>query len=544
MAALPGGGRSRQGRPPSVPDTVVTTTDELESAFADLSGGETVYVTDENAPYRTSRWLDIDQSGVSVVGPGVEELVKPADGSNVGGIRVGHNSHCENVVVRGVGYHGNPENQRRAARRRHGIIVRDATNVTLDGNLVTRTHPYHQHNWGGSGISVESAASSVRVLNNRIYDIGDRGIQLAGRNIVVMGNSVTNGFDRSISCDAWAPDGSNSHAHNVVVLGNVCGGNPQGSVTGIGGNPSDEARGYVTIAHNVGFGQHKSFCHVGGRGAVRNFTIEGNVSVQEGSRARSAVSADIQSATNLTVTNNHFYDYDGHGVKLGPGISDFRISNNSIFSPSQAGVRVSASGTGSVESNYIKNARPGVILDGTQRVTVAGNRIRQVAVAGIITRSGTPTNHEIRDNFIDNRDTETSPPAIVVEDSGNCVRRNHVNQRGPPAIREVSGAGNNLYVENWADGESPWQISSPTSTVRNHAPPIDVHRGVTDEDSDGVVTVEFDKPYASRPKLDFGRVGGGIEEVSYTTGSNDNFDGAEIAIGNAGATIDVSVEEF
>lgn len=533
--------QSRRSRP-SLPDTVVTSTDELEAAFAEASPGESIYVTDENAPYRTTQWLDIDQDGVTVAGPGVEELLKPADRANVGGIRIGHHSACENVVVSGIGYHGNPENQRRGAHRRHGIIVRNASNVTLQGNLLTKTHPYHHHNWGGSGISAEQQSSNVRILGNRIYDIGDRGIQLAGTNIVVAGNVVTDGFDRSVSCDAWAPDGSDHHARNVTIFGNVLADNAEGSLTGIGGTPPGSDRGYITVSHNVGSGAHKSFCHVGGRGAIQNFTIEGNVSIQDESKPHSGIEADIHSATNLTVSNNHLYDYGDHGILLGPGVSDFSVSNNSVFNPKNAGIRASAASDGAIQSNYVKNARPGIILDGAERITVAGNRIRKVAIAGVLSRSGTPTNHEIRDNYIDNRDTEWHPPAILVGDSGNTVRGNYVVQKGPPAIKEETGAENNVYAGNQANGNSPWRITAGNSTVRNHTPPFDVHRDVTDDDSSGQVSVTFEKPYSVRPRLTFGRVGGGIEGISYRTGSNENFTGVSVSISDPGGTIDLFVQ--
>lgn len=544
LAGLLGwGGLAAPQRPqPSVPDTIVTSTSELEAAFAEVSTGESIFITDENAPYRTTQWLDIDTDGVTVVGPNVKELIKPANGSNVGGIRVGHNAACEDVLVRGVGYHGNPENQRRGARRRHGIIVREASNVTLQGNLITKTHPYHKHNWGGSGISAEHQSSQVRILNNRIYDIGDRGIQLAGTNIIVAGNVIINGFDRAVSCDAWAPDGSDHHARNVTISGNAFSHNSEGSLTGIGGNPPGSDRGYITISHNVGSGLHKSFCHVGGRGAIRNFTIEGNVSIQDEPKPHSGIEADIHSATNLTISNNHLYNYGSHGINLGPGISDFRVSNNSIFNPENVGIRVSAANDGSIESNYVKNAHQGILLDGAETVTVAANRIRKVALAGILSRSGTPTNHEIRDNYINNHNTQRNRPAILVGDSGNTVRGNRILQKGPPAIKEETGAKNNLYTANQADGANPWRITSPTSTVRNQTPPFDVHRDVTDENSSGRLTVTFEKPYSVRPKLAFARVGGGIDDVSYITGANGDFTGVEIGIADSGSTIDVFVE--
>lgn len=47
--------RSEQGS-----DAVVTTRSELEAAFENLSSGDTIRISGENPPYRTTRWLDID----------------------------------------------------------------------------------------------------------------------------------------------------------------------------------------------------------------------------------------------------------------------------------------------------------------------------------------------------------------------------------------------------------------------------------------------------------------------------------------------------
>ena len=119
--------------------TVVTTLEELETTFEDLSPGETVYISAENAPYHTTQWLDIDVDGVTVTGPGVETLIKPVKRSNVGGIRIGHNHRCREIDVRGVGYHGNPNGQRRSAERLHGIATDLQTATTGRGLDVEST---------------------------------------------------------------------------------------------------------------------------------------------------------------------------------------------------------------------------------------------------------------------------------------------------------------------------------------------------------------------------------------------------------------------
>ena len=553
LARYPGVGNDPGARR-TVADRVVSSTTELEAAFDGLSPGETVAISAANAPYRTTQWLDVDVDGVTVVGPGVASLVKPADGANVGGIRIGHHDHCENVAVRGVGFHGNPDGQHGRAKRRHGVVVRDAANVTLSGNRIERTHPYHEHGTGGSGVSAERPSRDVLVVGNRVRDAGDRGIQVASERALVSGNVVTDSFDRSISCDVWR-DGSHQQARTVAVVGNVLGNAVEGSLTGVGGTAARADRGYVLVANNVGFGRHKSFCHVGFDGSVRNVRIAGNVSVQDGTLDNAGVSVNPDRARNVAVVDNDLSGYGGRGVNVERGVSGFTVAGNRIERPDTVGVRVAGATDGTVENNVVERAgRAGVELDDARFVVVRGNRVRDVARAGVVaTSSGhTPSNHEVSDNEIRGHGTANAAPGVLVRTAGNVVRGNRIFQRGGPAIVEGPGGERNSYGGNWASGRSPWRtddsgsspwrIDHPESVVTGHVPPFDVHRGLV-ADASGTVAVRFDKPYARPPRLSFGRVGGGVRDVTYTT-TGSAFDGAVVTVGSSGAVVDVFVDPF
>ncbi|SIQ84961.1 Right handed beta helix region [Haladaptatus litoreus] len=534
-------GNTQTGR---LADAVVSTASALESTFAELSGGETVVITGENAPYRTTRWLDIDVDGVTVIGPDIPTLIKPENGANVGGFRIGHNDHCENVTIRGVGFDGNPENQKKNAKRCHGIVVQDAENVTLSGNYLTRTHPYHEHNTGGSGISVEGDARNVRILGNRIHDIGDRGIQVGGAQVVVSGNVVTDGLDRSISCDVWR-EYDHTQARNVAIVGNVLGNNSEGSLTGIGGNDL-QAGGYILISNNVGFGAHKSFCHIGFDGRARNVRIDGNVSVKEKETRTddfAGVSLNIEQASSITVVNNDLYDYGGAGVNVERGISDFVVTGNTLRDTGSDGIRIVGANDGVVARNTVFNAgRAGILLDGATFVGVENNHIRGTHRSGIVSRGGNRTYHEIADNRVrEYGKADGYFQGVLLRTKKNVICDNRIHQSGGGlAIVEAGGGGDNCYSGNWANGSTAWKIENPTSFVRNHVPAFDVHRGLTADES-GNVRIRFDKPYALRPKLTFGRIAGGVESVSYTE-TNGAFDGARLVVRSSGKPIDVFVE--
>ncbi|WP_227375045.1 right-handed parallel beta-helix repeat-containing protein [Haladaptatus halobius] len=545
QAATESGGESRRQSRFPFPDTVVTTREQLERTFENLSPGENVWISDEGAPYRTTRWLDIDVDGVTVIGPGVRRLVMPADGANVGGIRIGHDGHCENVEVHDIGYHGNPGGQRPSAKRLHGFVVRDTAEVLLSGNSVTRTHPYHEHNTGGSGISVERRATDVGVSNNYVYDIGDRGIQLAGDRIAVVGNTVVNGFDHSVALDAWVPD--ERHATNVLVRGNVMGGNPQGALVGASGGRQESNVGYFDVSDNLGFGEHKSLCLIGFGQTLRGIQIAGNVSVQSEKGKFSGISLAIERAKDVTVRDNDLYDYAGRGIDVGGGIEDFTVSDNAVYDAGQSGIRVAGGTDGVVRDNYVDGAAgEGIRLDDARYVTVSGNRVRRVGGAGIASRNAsTLARHVIADNYLKEfgRSGGTSP-GILVGDSGVNVRRNYVFRSGAPAIVERDGAGRNRYEDNWADadGPNPWRIGSATSAVAGHSPAVDAYRGLTPDGRRDAIRVEFEKPYADPPKLAFGRRGGGIRDVSYATDANDDFVGATVTLAGRGGVVDIFVE--
>lgn len=524
-------------------DTIVRTTGELEKAFRNLSPGETVRISAENAPYRTTEWLDVDVDGVTVAGPGIKHLIVPADGANVGGIRIGHNDRCEEVDVRWAGFHGNPDGQSPDAKRRHGFLVRDAENVTIQGNYVTRTHPYHVHNAGGSGISVEQAAADVRILYNRIEDIGDRGIQVAGTGILIAGNVLTDGYDRSISLDVPPGDGNTYRAQNVIVTENLLGNNQEGSLVGIGGPPQREGRGGFTVSDNVGFGRHKHLCHLGFGGSARDVQIQGNTGVQDADNSLAGVSVDIERATNVTIRDNALYGYSGRGVNVAGDITDFVVSGNNISNPGASAVRVAGATDGTVADNFVEGAAGrGVVLDGARYVSVTGNRVRGTVGAAVQLLGGDgPAYHLVADNYVRAYGTGSGAPGIAVHVAGITARGNYLLGGEGQAIVEGEGARDNRYRDNLADSASPWSITSPSSMVWENTPSIDVHRGLTADDG-GTVTVDFEKPYVGAPKIALGRRGGGVEGLSYETDEQGNYTGVTVTLAEQDAPLDVFVE--
>lgn len=284
------------------PDTIVESTSDLESAFNNLSAGEYVYVKTPGTPYRTSQWLDVEASNVRIEAetPYADDgqaIVKPADGADVGGIRVGTGATTRtNINIINFGFDGNQATMTGTVKRLHGIIVDNATDVTIEGGFHTQTHPYHEHNTGGSGVSVHHQASDVKIRDVTTDDIGDRGIQVAGTNITITGCHLRNGFDRSIAMELLEPDGVGYRASKVDVHGNICRDNSAGSCIGATGGQTEN----LSIVGNVCLGMFRGGVRLGN---TKNSQVKDNLIYHTDGDGRDAGVKVEQGATVAIVGN-------------------------------------------------------------------------------------------------------------------------------------------------------------------------------------------------------------------------------------------------
>lgn len=528
------------------PATVVGEVGELESVFADLQPNQTVYIDGANAPYRTTEWLDIDVDGVTVVGPGVADLVVPADGADVGGFRIGSRRPCRNVGIYGVGFDGNPEGQSAGSVRLHGVVARNVTGLTLAGNRIRRTHPA-SHGDGGCGITVNRSCTDVQVVGNRITATGDQGIEVAGRNVRIAGNVVRDCVAQAVSCDVW-DYGTDYTPRSVVVSGNVLGNIAEGSLTGVSRNePPEGPQTPISITGNVGFGFHKSFCHVRGTEPLANVSIQDNASVQETDGLETPETTNFSGVTvscpvrNLAVRTNTLVGYSGRGVNLRSRVTNAAVQANTLESPGQAGIRVAAGSHGQVTDNTVVDAGlAGIRLQDAGDVAVTGNHVREPGRDGILLE-GDPAraDHEVTDNFV------VAPPAghagIALAAGGVSVRGNTIRRNEGVGIREPATVDDNVYRANHADGDDPWEMASPTARVRGHTPPVDVHRDLAPDRAEGEITVAFDRRYAHPPQLSFGRRAGAIQDASLRTDADGAYVGATVSVADAEGPLDVFV---
>jgi hypothetical protein len=332
-------------------DTLVTSTSELESVFNNLSDGETVRVAQPATPYRTTQWLDIDANDVTIVAQSQyaedgQALIKPADGADVGGIRVGTGATTvSDVALYGVGFDGNQATMTDTVKELHGIIVDNAENVTISGGYLTRTHPYQEHNSGGSGVSLGPNSKNCEINKLLVEDFGDRGIQLAGNSHFVWGNILRNGFDRCISLDMSVGDPFYSVDNSLIAFNDGSDSSDGSIIKGSKGSPR-----YNTIALN--------YCHGAMRGGIAATT--GGQNLFFGNRVRQTSAADRDLGLlklddgNHSAVRNELVDSTGSQTGVYVDGGDPEVKNNYIYTGSPNGISLRKSTAPPIiKGNYI-----------------------------------------------------------------------------------------------------------------------------------------------------------------------------------------------
>jgi parallel beta-helix repeat protein len=258
------------------------------------------------------------------------------------------------------------------------------------------------------------------------------------------------------------------------------------------------------------------------------------------------VTVDADEGRNITVRNNELYDYSGHGVLVDSAVTGLGVQNNTVTDAGGSGIRVTGETDGVVDGNRVQGTgEVGIHVEDTAALSVRGNYVGQAGTHGILAEGSERTgNVAVTANYVtaNNQRTAEFVPAVSVGDVGAVVRGNTIEQAGSFAIREADGARRNLLDGNWADGDRPWSVESPETTVRNHTPPVGVHRDRS-TGADGVVRVEFDRPYARAPKLSFGRTGGGVRDVRFSTDDDGDFVGVTLTTADAERTLDLFVDD-
>lgn len=450
----------------------VSTGDGLVSAVSNASNGDWIKLN--SGTYTIDQWPDLDGvSGVIIEGDGPRSTtIKPADGANIGGIRVGTNSATSGVIIRDIGYDGNDTNQT-SGKRHHGVTIgANASHVAVRNCFFTRTHPYHQHDDGGSGVSVRSGATDIYVQNNRINDIGDRGIQCGCESATISGNIIDEGYDRAISLDVYQPDDQWHFTTHADVHGNVIGNSVDGSLVGVKGASLRASEGDA-----VATGEN-----------IKHVSITGN-SLHEGKKSVLVIGLDADNAKAVKISGNSIWQGFSDGITIsssGSGDVGAAVSGNLIVGKEVKGISASISGISITGNSIIACGDVGIksdqnttvtgneVLDCTShgievtssQSTVSGNRVEGNGGTGILSSSGTTA---IVGNYAGtNGDHGIELAAFSMACVGNYLEKNNQNASTSKDIL-IAGPGEHLVGMNSVFvGSNGGGIAEDASTDTNH----------------------------------------------------------------------------
>ena len=506
----------------------ISTGEELVSALANASDGDWFKLS--SGTYTISQWPELDGvSGVIIEGDGPRSTtIKPANGANIGGIRVGTNSATSGVIIRDLGYDGNDANQT-SGLRHHGVTVgANAQHVAVKNCFFTRTHPYHKHDDGGSGVSVRSGATDVYVQNNRVTDIGDRGIQCASESVTVSGNIIDKGYDRAISLDVYQPDDQWHYATHAEVHGNVIGNSVDGSLVGVKGAPIRIDEGdavatgeYVENLSITGNSLHegkKSILAIGLDAAnAQTVQISGN-SIWQGFSDGITISSQGTGDVGATISGNLIVDKEVKGISA--GINGISITGNTILNCGDVGVRSSQKAT--VTGNEVLGCDADGIKVTSSKSTVSGNRVESNGGVGINSSSGTTT---ITGNYVgENGDHGISLNAFSMNCVANYLEKNNQNASGSENLY-ISGSGEHIVGFNVVFvGSNGGGIAEDGTTDENHLVGNYIINSSTQWNIQGPGTsLEGNRP---TPKVDVRNFTGAPDGTSmYHDGSGTNTEG-------------------
>jgi len=454
-------------------DTLVTSTSELKSAFANLDVGETVLIARPESPYRPDGWLDIDVDNVTIIAQHThaengELLIKLADNSGVGGIRVGTTSPVENIRIDGVGIDGNRSNQpddRGEDGRNHGILFHEVTSGVVENCVITGTFPQY-HGDGGSGVSVRHYSQDITIRGNEIYDPGDRCIQVAGENVLVESNICYDGFDRAVSLDV-SESGENTSdfwlAVNVDIVNNLMYDMDQGSAIGGGGGPAKDQQNVGrswSVTGNVAVGKLKRL--VTFRYECEKVEITGNYGYQENepNNPKEGIHVDTN-YPGAVISGNYLENFNGDGIKCNP--SEATITGNYIKNAGRDGIITNGDSL-SITGNIIIGVSGNGLNIATRYSEIVGNSITQAGDSGIYLRNYTNDLAVGSNTVVQPNQNGNGANAVEIHGAtGVIFTGNRIDIGGNIGIVEDpddSSLYQNLYVGNMIGGTGDeWDVA-------------------------------------------------------------------------------------
>lgn len=466
---------------------VVSSESELLDAFNNVSPGETIWIGTPATPYEVSDWLELNSSNVTVIAqsPFAEDgnpIIRVADGANVGCLKIGNVSAVDKIKIIGLGLDGNAANQT-GGEVHDGIRAVAVTKLTIRDCYVEKTHPT-AHTTGGDGIAVYGACSEVKILGNRLFDLGDRGVNIASDDSVIANNVIDTPFDRCISLNAYN-DATDTWevASDVTVEGNYLARDVEGSSIGTGSQHNEN----IVIVGNVADNP--------GRGLLSVLNTSYATICGNSVRSPGTSGIKIRGCTEMSVFSNVLESPGNYGIYIWPGAvasGNLQISGNVVESPASAGIYVEGGCYGiSLTGNEVfSSSTTGILLDektgAMKRINILENTVEGSAEEGI--QAIGPAECKIKDNRLRNNcggadDTYNQIDLQSVTDSKilqNWIYSALANQPKYSIAEDAACDTNRIYLNDVEVGATGDVLIQGGATVSALLPSARMYHGVSD----------------------------------------------------------------
>lgn len=437
-----------------VADHIVRSVAELQTAFSNLSVGDTVYIA--QGTYTVSSTPIINTDGVSVYGAGMgETTIKVADNTRIYPLRVGNNSAVSNIHLEGFTVDGNGSNQSNGSTTAyntlyHGVDIRAGNDILVRRVEVSNTFPNaNQDNTavegGASGIRAWGDTSRVTIEKCYTHDCDFRGIDIFSDVGFVTECVSTDNADRGISCNQQHLEGT-IDGNGIIIANNYATGGTfpaAGIVARDGSTNVAILNNYVTPTTEGNQVRRGIALETHNHGVIAGNIVDATRMIRYGIQVNDA-------AEQVAVTNNVVYSTSSNADNPRGGIAVFQggsSGSDSIDAPADNVV---------ISSNSVD-------IDNFQEDTTneRGN--------GIVVRDGA-TNVTITDN--------------------NVFCSNTTGNKGLSAIAVLDGSTNVSIVGNFAQAANRNQVqirdsSGNVSVVGNTIESLGSGSGVAVQGSNG-----------------------------------------------------------
>ena len=401
-------------------DCVVTTVQELYDCIDNADEGDVILI--KRGLYEINRWLDIEVSGLSIIGQlgyhaetlGV--MIRVEDDIGVGGFRIGHTDTIEYISIKGIGFDGNSPNQPPDSVNCHAFLFENVSNADIENCYITQPHRYRPVDvaTGGVGIRVERTAKRVRILNN-IFEDCCRDIAVAGKDIIIEGNLGILTWERMISLDVYKDSLGESLyvARSVIVDNNINRhsiASDKGAMIGCGGSDDIANRidtlGNFTITNNIAYGKHRRLMTFRIQSVpLNNILISNNTGIfgLVPLNDNNGIYVDNGDSTSFLISNNMLENYY-YGIDIESSVfhRGLNIEGNMIHNSDEGGIYIHHSSSINIIGNVISDVAGDGIYLGTvsmEHISITGNQVYGCTGNGIETE-GTVDWYIITDNLL------------------------------------------------------------------------------------------------------------------------------------------------